>query len=75
MIVVPLTGDVRLTIGLSAGAKFFANRHVGLRIDARGYMTIVSIGGTAACSGGCVFALTINPAFQADFTAGLIIAF
>ena len=67
--------DVRLTIGLSAGAKFFANRHVGLRIDARGYMTIVSIGGTAACSGGCVFALTINPAFQADFTAGLIIAF
>src|SRR4029450_9859994 len=39
--------DVRVTIGLSAGAKFFANRHVGLRIDARGYMTIVSIGGTA----------------------------
>jgi hypothetical protein len=67
--------DVRLTIGLSAGAKFFANRHVGLRIDARGYMTIVSLGGTVACSGGCVAAFTINPAFQADFTAGMIIAF
>ena len=67
--------DVRLTIGLSAGAKFFANRHVGLRIDARGYMTIVSIGGSVACSGGCVAAFTINPAFQADFTAGMIIAF
>jgi len=67
--------DVRVTIGLSAGAKFFANRHVGLRIDARGYMTIVSIGGTAACSGGCVVNLSINPAFQADFTAGMIIAF
>ena len=37
--------DVRFTIGLSAGAKFFANRHVGLRIDARGYMTIVSLSG------------------------------
>jgi hypothetical protein len=67
--------DVRLTIGLSAGAKFFANRHVGLRIDARGYMTIVSLSGAAVCSGGCVVALNINPAFQADFTAGMIIAF
>ncbi len=67
--------DVRLTIGLSAGAKFFANRHVGLRIDARGYMTIVSLSGAAVCSDGCVVALNINPAFQADFTAGLIIAF
>jgi len=67
--------DIRFTIGLSAGAKFFANRHLGLRIDARGYMTIVSLGGTAACSGGCVVVLNANPAFQADFTAGLIFAF
>ena len=67
--------DVRLTIGLSAGAKFFANRHFGLRLDARGYMTIVSLSGTAVCSGGCVIALNVNPAFQADFTAGMIIAF
>jgi hypothetical protein len=68
--------DVRLTIGLSAGAKFFATRHVGLRIDARGYMTIVSLtNGTAVCSGGCVVAFNINPAFQADLTAGIIIAF
>ena len=67
--------DIRFTIGLSAGAKFFANRHVGFRIDARGYMTIVSLSGTVVCSGGCVVAFNVNPAFQADFTAGLIIAF
>lgn len=67
--------DVRFTVGFSAGAKFFANRHVGLRIDARGYMTIVSLGGSGVCSGGCVVAFTINPAFQADVTAGLILAF
>ena len=67
--------DIRLTIGLSAGAKFFANRRIGLRIDARGYMTIVSLSGAAVCSGGCVVALNVNPAFQADLTAGLIIAF
>jgi len=68
--------DVRFTIGLSAGAKFFANRHIGVRLDGRGYMTIVSLGGTAvACSGGCVVAFSVNPSFQADFTAGLIFAF
>ena len=67
--------DLRLTIGLSAGAKFMANRHDGLRIDARGYMTIVSLSGAAVCAGGCTVAFTINPAFQADFTAGMIIAF
>jgi len=67
--------NVRFTIGLSAGGKFFVNRHVGLRLDARGYMTIVSLYGSAACSGGCVVNLSINPAFQADFTAGMIIAF
>lgn len=67
--------DIRFTIGLSAGAKFFASRHVGFRIDGRGYMTIVSLSGTAVCSGGCVVAFAINPTFQADFTAGLIIAF
>jgi hypothetical protein len=67
--------DIRVTLGLSAGAKFFANRHVGLRIDARGYMTIVSLSGVASCSGGCVVAFNINPAFQADFTAGMIVAF
>ena len=67
--------DVRISIGLSAGAKFFANRHVGLRLDGRVYMTIVSLSGSAVCAGGCVVAFNINPAFQADFTAGLIFAF
>ena len=67
--------DVRFTIGLSAGAKFYANRHVGVRLDARGYLTILSLSGAAVCSGGCTVAFNINPAFQADFTAGLIIAF
>lgn len=67
--------DIRFTIGLSAGAKFYANRHVGVRLDARGYMTILSLSGAAVCSGGCTVAFNINPAFQADFTAGLIIAF
>ena len=67
--------EVRFAVGLAAGGKFFASRHVGVRIEGRGFMTIIDLGGTAACSGGCVFAFRANPVFQADLTAGLILAF
>ena len=68
--------EMAFTVGFSAGGKYFATKHVGLRIDGRIYMTIVGVGvGAAACSGGCVFAFSVNPAWQADFTAGLLLAF
>jgi hypothetical protein len=67
--------DLRFTIGLGAGGKFFATRHLGLRLEARGYMTFVNLSGVAVCSGGCAVAFAYNPVFQADVTAGLIIAF
>jgi hypothetical protein len=67
--------ELLLTIGLGAGGKFLLTRHVGLRLDARGYMTIVDLGGVAICSGGCVFAFRANPVFQADLTAGIMISF
>ena len=67
--------QVRFTIGLGAGGKFFATRHLGLRLEARGYMTFVNLSGVAVCSGGCAVAFASNPVFQADLTAGLIVAF
>lgn len=67
--------EVRFTIGLAAGGKFFATRHLGLRLEARGYMTIIGLDGAAVCSGGCVLAFAANPVFQADLTAGVIVAF
>lgn len=67
--------EFRFTVGLGAGGKFFATRHFGLRLDARGYMTIIELGGAGICSGSCVFAFRANPVFQADVTAGLIVAF
>ena len=67
--------EIRFTVGLGAGGKFFATRHLGLRLEARGYMTIIDLGGRAVCSGGCVFVFNANPVFQADITAGVIVAF
>lgn len=73
---VPGDTEVRFGIGVGAGAKFFATRNVGLRLDARGYLTIVDAGGGGVCGGfGCAVSYRANPAFQADLTAGFIIAF
>ena len=67
--------EIRFSVGLGAGGKFFATRHLGLRLEGRGYMTIVDLGGRAVCSGGCVFVFNANPVFQFDITAGVIVAF
>jgi hypothetical protein len=67
--------EVRFAVGMGTGVKLFATRNIGLRLDARGYMTIVSTSGAAVCSGGCVIAFSVSPAFQGDLTAGLVLAF
>jgi hypothetical protein len=73
---VPGDTEVRFSVGLGAGGKFLVTRNIGLRLDARGYMTIVSLGGAGVCGGyGCAVAFSVSPAFQGDFTAGLIVAF
>jgi hypothetical protein len=67
--------ELRFTLGLGAGGKFFATRHLGLRVEARGYLTVFGLSGSGVCSGGCVFVFNANPVFQADITAGVIVAF
>lgn len=73
---VPGDTEVRFAVGVGTGLKIYATRHVGLRLDARGYMTVTSLGGAGVCGGfGCAIAFSVSPAFQGDFTAGLLIAF
>jgi len=62
-------------VGGSAGAKFYANRHLGARIDGRLYVTIVDATATGACGGGCVIGIRVSPATQFEFTAGLVVGF
>jgi hypothetical protein len=50
--------DVRFTLGLTAGGKFFFGRHAGLRIDGRVYMTILSLSGAGARGESCVLVLS-----------------
>jgi len=73
---VPGDMEVRFAIGAGAGLKANLTRNLGLRLDARGYMTIVNLGGAGVCGGfGCAIAFNISPTYQADLTAGLIVAF
>lgn len=67
--------EVRFALGLGGGGKFFATPHLGLRIDGRVFMTIISLSGAGVCAGSCAFAFAANPVFQGELTAGVILAF
>jgi hypothetical protein len=72
----PGTTQVRFSVGAGGGVKLFANRHLGLRLDARTYVTFVDVGGVGLCGGnGCVIGFNVSPSWQGDFTAGLMVAF
>lgn len=73
---VPGDTEVRFSIGVGAGVKFYATRNLGVRLDARGYMTVIDLSGSGVCGGvGCAIRFNVSPAFQGDFTAGLLVAF
>jgi hypothetical protein len=68
--------EVRFSLGAGGGVKLFATRHLGLRLDGRAYVTFVDAGAAGVCGGnGCLLRFTASPVWQADFTAGLIVAF
>jgi hypothetical protein len=58
-----------------AGAKFYANRHFGARIDGRLYVTILDATLTGVCAGGCVLGFRVSPATQFEISGGLVIGF
>jgi hypothetical protein len=74
----PGDSELRFSVGGGAGVKLFATRHLGLRLDSRVYVTFVDASSTAVCGGdinACRLRFSVNPVWQADFTAGLIVAF
>jgi hypothetical protein len=68
--------EVRFSVGAGGGVKLFATRHLGLRLDARTYVTFVDVNSSGVCGGyGCLIGFNVSPIWQGDFTAGLIVAF
>lgn len=68
--------EVRFSVGAGGGVKLFATRHLGIRLDARTYVTFVDVNSSGVCGGnGCLIGFNVSPIWQGDFTAGLIVAF
>ena len=67
--------EIRFSVGAGGGVKLFPSSRLGVRLDGRVFATVLDAEGTAlACGGGgCFVALHVNAAWQAEFTAGLLV--
>ena len=67
--------EIRFTTGAGGGVKLFPVPHVGVRLEGRVFATFIDAAGTGvACGGrGCLIALHLDVAWQAEFTAALIV--
>ena len=67
--------QIRFTTGAGGGVKLFPVPRVGVRLEGRVFATFLDAAGTGlACGGrGCLIALHLDVAWQAEFTAGLVV--
>ena len=69
-------GEWRFVASGGGGVKLFPTRRVGVRLDGRVFATFVNFGSSrAVCGAGpCLVALDVDIVWQAEFTAGLVVA-
>lgn len=66
--------EVRFSMGAGGGIKLFPLPRVGLRLDGRVFATFVDADANAVvCARTCAVALHLDVAWQAEFTAGLVV--
>lgn len=73
----PGDSELRFSMAAGGGVKLMPTRHLGLRLDGRVYAVFVD-GWTSAgaCGGaGCLVAVDVSITWQAEFTAGVVVAF
>jgi opacity protein-like surface antigen len=69
------SSETKFSLSVGGGVRIPFSQNVGLRLEARGYGTVVSSGGTIMCSGGCVAQFKGSLFMQFEASAGLSIAF
>ena len=68
--------EIRFSMAAGGGVKLLATPRIGARFDGRVYAVFVDGSGTAICSPAiCGIGLKVSVAWQAEFTAGLVISF
>lgn len=71
-----LSDDTRFSMALGGGVKFMANEHFGLRLEARGFATLIEDDDESFCDfGDCYYYDGDDYFTQLETRAGLIFAF
>lgn len=71
-----IDSELRFAAGLSLGTKVPASGRFALRLEARGFYTVVDSGGAVFCTNGtCLFRFSGSGIWQGDVTAGLVLRF
>ena len=72
----PYDAVTKFGVGVGLGVKTYFGGNVGLRLETRGYWTLVSgEGGVACVNGACLFAFSGSGMWQGDVSGGLFLAF
>lgn len=69
--------ELRFSMSGGGGVKLMPARHVGVRLEGRIYAVFVDgeSRGSICTSGNCLIGLSVSVAWQAEFTAGVVLAF
>ena len=70
-----LSAENRFSLSLGTGAKIFFSKNLGMRVDVRGFYTVLDSTTEFFCSGGCVIKLKSSGFVQTDFSAALSLRF
>ena len=71
-----IDSELRFAAGLALGTKVPASGRFALRLEARGFYTVVDSGGAVFCTNGtCLFKFSGSGIWQGDVTAGVVLRF
>jgi opacity protein-like surface antigen len=72
-----LSDETRFSASFGAGVKLWLGRHVGIRLEGRGFFTVLDSNSQSFCGGvdGCFIRTTGSELSQAEARAGLILRF
>lgn len=69
------SNELKPSLNLGIGWQFTLGQHVALRLEARGYATLVNSSGGLFCSGGCTLQIKGDTVSQGDVQLGLSFRF
>jgi hypothetical protein len=66
-----LNSETRFSLSLGFGYMIPAGKHLGFKLEARGYLTVVDSTSAIFCSGGCIIQVKADSFTQVDVLAGV----